>query len=250
MRSDSLIKGKVSENIRIGEGIFLLRIEAERKLQARPGQFIMLKVSKPPGLDPLLRRPFAVFDISENSLSILYKVTGRGTKIMSEMKKEEEVDFLGPLGNSFPLCNGKAILVAGGSGIATLNMLGKALSGRGKVSLYYGVKTRGEAIPLSLLSFVPDEFILSTEDGSSGKKGLITDFLIREEATYYMAGPLSMLREISHRFKLKAFASFEERMGCGFGVCMGCGIFTREGRYKRVCVDGPVFPLDEIEWED
>ncbi len=242
--------GKVLENIKLKEKIFLLKLETEEEISAKPGEFVMIKTSPSASADPLLKRPFAVFDLEKRVLSVLYKITGRGTALMSTLKKGDAVQFSGPFGNSFPLPRDRAIFVAGGSGIASLNFLGKKLYRKKEINLYYGVKSGDEAVPLSFLSFKPSQFLLTTEDGSEGKKGVITDFIKFEKGTYYLAGPTNMIREFSKKFKVDAFASMEERMACGIGVCMGCGILIKEKGYRRVCVDGPVFKISEIQWED
>jgi len=241
--------GRVVENIKIRENIFILKIESNEKISSKPGQFVMIRASRGGTKDPLLKRPFAVFDLEGRVLSVLFKVIGRGTYLMSMLKKGDIIEFGGPFGNSFPLPEGKAIFVSGGSGIASLNFLGKKISRKTEIKLYYGIKNSDEAVPLSLLSFKPSEYLITTEDGSSGKKGLVTDFIKIEKGTYYLAGPLNMVREFYRKFKINAYASMEERMACGIGVCMGCGIMTEDG-YKRVCVDGPVFNLSQIKWED
>lgn len=238
------------ENIRVGEKLFLLKIETDEKISAKPGQFVLIKTSTSWSKDPLLRRPFAVFDLEKKSISILFKVVGRGTHFMAMLRKGERVEFSGPFGNSFPFPKDKAIFIAGGSGIASLNLLGKEIYKKKKIKLYYGVKSSKDMVPLSILSFKPSDFLLATEDGSKEKRGVITDFIKPEDGTYYLAGPSPMVKEFSKNFKADAFASMEERMACGIGVCMGCGILTKDKGYKRVCVDGPVFSLSEIQWED
>jgi len=241
--------GRVSENIKVKEKIFLLRIETDEKITAKAGQFLMIKISSPGSTDPLLKRPFAVFDLEGKVLSILYKITGRGTYLMSLLKRGDRIELSGPFGNSFPLPERKAIFVSGGSGIASLNFLGKNIQKKTEIKLYYGIKNSQECVPISFLSFKPSEYLITTEDGSLGKKGLVTDFIKIENGTYYLAGPAKMSREFHRKFKVDAFASLEERMACGIGVCMGCGILTEHG-YKRVCADGPVFNLSQIRWED
>jgi len=241
--------GKVVENIKVKENIFLLKIESHEKISAEAGQFVMIKTSRGSAKDPLLKRPFAVFDLEGRVFSVLFKVIGRGTYLLSTLKKGEVIEFSGPFGNSFPLPAKKAIFVSGGSGIASLNFLGKKIHKKTEIKLYYGIKNSHECVPLSFLSFKPSEHLIATEDGSLGKKGLVTDFIKIENGTYYLAGPAKMIREFHGKFRVDAFASLEERMACGIGVCMGCGILTETG-YKRVCVDGPVFNLSQIKWED
>jgi len=230
-----------------------------------PGQFFTVRCSD--GLDPILRRPFGVHRIKgKGVLEILYKVVGDGTELLSRKKTGDVVDIIGPLGNGFPLkstVHGRqsTVLVAGGHGVAPLVALAEKISrstAHGPRSIVIGAKTAEEVVCEREFEKLGFEVLVATEDGSKGKKGLVTDLLKNllpstvdhRLWTIYACGPNPMLKtvaKIAKSKKIRAFGSFEEHLACGVGSCYGCVIKTREG-YKRVCKDGPVFDLKEIKW--
>lgn len=217
----------------------------------KPGMFIHIQI-KTKGL--LLRRPISIFSVEDKKsmLFIIYKDLGQGTHEMTLMKPGEKLNFLGPLGNGFPLKeHGKTVaLIGGGVGIPPLYELGKRLGEQG-VHVITILGFRDEAS-----IFCVDEFktlgpvYVATEDGAVGTKGFITQILDEgfvEFETFYACGPLVMLKALDLRYKGKktGYFSLEERMACGTGACYGCMVETKEG-LKRVCKDGPVFKIEEV----
>ena len=215
-----------------------------------PGQFVNLKL---PGY--YLRRPISVCEWTEDTVTLIYKVVGHGTEAMAATPVGESFDLLAGLGNGFDtsLSGDTPLLIGGGVGIPPLYGLCKALLAEGKTpSVILGFNTAGEI-------FLQDEFeallegtdgnvFVTTVDGSAGTKGFVTD--VMKDLTYsffYTCGPLPMFKAIESVAKTSGQYSFEERMGCGFGACMGCSIKTKNGN-KRVCKDGPVLMREEILW--
>jgi len=225
--------------------------------KAAPGQFFNVRCGNGP--DPLLRRPFGLHRVKPGGeIEILYKVVGKATEILMRKKKGEALDIIGPLGNGFPLPTpgvGSAVLVAGGHGVAPLVALAETIA-RGTVLI--GARTKNEVLCEKDFKKLGFEVLVATEDGSKGKKGLVTSALRsflrmtndERRTTIYACGPNAMLREIAKiakASKAKAFGSFEEHLACGVGSCYGCVIKTKNG-YRRICKDGPVFDLEEITW--
>ncbi len=214
----------------------------------RAGQFVEI------ALDGLyLRRPISVCNYDEGTLTIIYKVVGKGTDLMSQMAEGTELDVLTGLGNGFDTeCNcKKPLLVGGGVGVPPLYRLTRDLVARGKeVTVVLGFNTESEIFYAEKFEQFGAKVILATADGSRGVKGFVTD-AIREsgvEADYfYSCGPLPMLKALCNSLEIDGEVSLEERMGCGFGICMGCSIMTTKGA-KRVCKDGPVFKKEEVIW--
>jgi dihydroorotate dehydrogenase electron transfer subunit len=229
-----------------------------------PGQFYMLQVSR--GLDPLLKRAFSLFRRTSEGFQILYRIKGKGTALLREMKKGGVIEMLGPLGNGFPLPTPEEnpLIIAGGVGIASVFSLAEALPKR---AVIYGARVREELFmtgdPGKILEEAGDldtlhGVALCTDDGSCGVKGTVADVLhgFLQQGTgagrpvIYACGPHLMLKEIagiaaSHN--IRAYVSLEEHMACGIGACLGCVTKTKTG-YKRVCKEGPVFDAAEIEW--
>lgn len=232
--------------------------------EGRPGQFVMIKVSQ--SYWPLLRRPFSLHNCSKDKIDIFFQLVGEGTRQLAAKKEGDFLDIIGPLGKGFHLPE-KAderpfLLVGGGRGIAPLLFLAKELRRRGhQVVIFYGAKTK-EDLPL-MTEFKEQgfELHLSTDDGSLGFKGFITE-LVEKKLTslkpcqVYACGPQAMLAsmaKIVQKWQLPAEFSLEARMGCGFGVCYGCvWPIRREGKieWTRICLEGPVFPAEAIAWEN
>jgi dihydroorotate dehydrogenase electron transfer subunit len=228
--------------------------------KAKPGQFVMIKVSD--RIDPLLRRPFSVYSIGKKTLEIIYDLVGKGTRVMSEMKTGEEVDLLGPLGNGFVIKKGikKAVLVAGGIGVAPLRTLGEQLNGRTDITVYLGAKSSSGLLGVPEFESV-GKVIIATEDGSTGFRGKVTDLIERDLKAsqplphLFSCGPPPMLEKISEFAQKKGFpcqVSLEAYMGCGIGACLGCAVKvkTRGNKcdYRRACTDGPVFESSTVIW--
>jgi dihydroorotate dehydrogenase electron transfer subunit len=228
------------------------------KSMGEPGQFVHIKVTA--GFDPLLRRPISICNIDkENSqFTMLYRSEGRGTTLLSEKTVGDKVNVLGPLGNGFPIEATKlgetALLVGGGIGVPPLFELSKQLVNRGvKVIHVHGFQSIENTFYETEFSQLGDTFI-STVDGTYGTKGFVTnviEFYGLEFDTLYACGPNMMLRALEDLFKnRRAYLSLEERMGCGIGACFACVCHLQEDRagysYKKVCTDGPVFPIGEV----
>lgn len=231
----------------------------------KPGQFVMVRVTG--SSDPLLRRPFSVYNVSKNgkTIELVYKVIGRGTDLMSAWKKGMEVDILGPLGNSFPKPKKKehTLLVAGGIGIASFyNFAKTSLMGNQDAVLLFGARTKKEAALAKEFKKLGLKVKVATEDGSAGTKGYVTALIpkeITDKTVIYSCGPIAMLNAVAEVAKNngdpKCYVSLETSMACGIGACLGCAVRQSEGageseygNYKMVCADGPVFDSSELDW--
>lgn len=213
----------------------------------RCGQFVNVL------LDGLyLRRPISVCDCKEGELTLVYKVVGRGTEKMSRMKTGEKLDLLTGLGNGYDLTKaGKnPLLLGGGVGVPPLYMLAKRLVEEGKnVAVILGFNTKKEVFYEEEFKRLGATVTVCTADGSYGKKGFVIDAMSEAEYSYfYTCGPEAMLKAVYGASKTSGQFSFEERMGCGFGACMGCSCKTIYGN-KRICKDGPVLCKEEILWQ-
>ncbi|UTR15161.1 dihydroorotate dehydrogenase electron transfer subunit [Salipaludibacillus sp. LMS25] len=223
-----------------------------------PGQFLHIKIEE--GISPLLRRPISIcdVDVEKNELSIIYRVEGKGTALLSHKKSGDSVNVLGPLGKGFPIHEddrGKtALLIGGGVGIPPLYYLAKKLGEAGiKVETLLGFRTAHDIFLEEEFSFVSNLHI-STEDGSKGTKGFVTTILEQSSFhydTFYSCGPLPMLRAVEAVTVTDGYVSLEERMGCGVGACLACVCDTghaKEGSkdYRKICSDGPVFKAGEV----
>lgn len=227
----------------------------EIAMKANPGQFLMIDC----GPNTILRRPVSIHRIiSKQDIGIFFKITGKGTGYLSRIGEAEQVDLIGPLGNGFEIKekSDNLLLIAGGIGIAPLIFLaGKAINLNKKVTMLVGANTASQHFPREL---IPGSIkvITTTADGSSGKKGLVTDIITESVNKYdqvFACGPVNMYKTLSDILKAIHYqkpvqVSLEVRMGCGFGICYGCTINTISG-LKQVCKDGPVFNINEIDWE-
>lgn len=237
---------EITENRRIAKDVFLMRLEGELKETPRPGQFINIKVP-----DHYLRRPISVCDASEDSITVIYKVVGRGTEYLSGLSLGLELDVLSGLGNGYDLAAaGPApVLLGGGAGVPPMYYLAKQLTGRcEKVQVILGFNTAEEVFFEEEFRALGAEVTVTTVDGSYGTKGFVTDALPGEYSYFYTCGPGPMLKAVYAASVTSGEFSFEERMGCGFGACMGCSCKTITG-YKRICKDGPVLKKEEILWQ-
>lgn len=211
-----------------------------------PGRFVNIKLD---GF--FLRRPLSVCDSDENSVTVIYKVVGKGTKALSAMKVGEKADILSDLGNGYDtkLSGDKPLLIGGGVGTPPMYMLAKRLIAEGKKpTVILGFNTKTEIFFEEEFKKTGAEVIIATADGSAGIKGFVTDAMKDVEYSYiYTCGPEPMLKAVYRAAKTSGQFSFEERMGCGFGACMGCSCKTVTG-YKRICKDGPVLCKEEILW--
>ena len=212
-----------------------------------PGQFVNVK------LDGLyLRRPISVADCEKNKLTLIYKVVGKGTEAMSEMKAGDVLDVLTCLGNGYDLSasGDEPLLVGGGVGVPPLYKLAKELISRGrKVHVILGFNTKDEVFFEEEFRALGADVTVTTVDGSHGTRGFVTDAMRGMTYTYfYSCGPEPMLKALYRASETSGEMSFEERMGCGFGACMGCSCKTVTGN-KRICKEGPVLKKEDIIWE-
>lgn len=212
-----------------------------------PGQFVNLKLD---GF--FLRRPISVCDYSENSLTLIYKVVGEGTELMSTLCAGAEIDTLAGLGNGYNTAKSgeEPVLVGGGVGVPPMyNLCKKLIAESKKVSVVLGFNSKDDVFYENEFRALGAEVYVATADGSYGTKGFVTDVLKNlDYSFFYTCGPEPMFRAMAKTVKTKGQYSFEERMGCGFGACMGCSCKTLTGN-KRICREGPVMDSDDIIWD-
>lgn len=237
---------KISQNEKLVENVYKMVLVGDTSDITACGQFINIQ------LDGLyLRRPISVCDCDDTSVTIIYKVVGKGTEQMSKMAVGETVDVLTGLGNGYDLSlsGDKPLLLGGGVGVPPLYMLAKELKKQGKeVSVILGFNTASDVFYENEFKALGCDVTVTTVDGSYGVKGFVTNAYPDEYTYFYTCGPEPMLKAIYKTAKTSGQMSFEERMGCGFGACMGCSCKTITG-YKRICKDGPVMQKEEILWE-
>ncbi len=210
------------------------------------GQFVNIQLD---GF--FLRRPISVCDYSDGTLTLIYKVVGGGTEYMSKLENGAELDILTGLGNGYDtsLSGEKPLLLGGGVGVPPLYNLAKKLISEGKkVSVVLGFNTKDEIFYEKEFAALGAAVTVATADGSYGVKGFVTDAMPEDYTYFYTCGPEPMLKAVYKASKTSGQMSFEERMGCGFGACMGCSCKTLTGN-KRICKDGPVMKKEEILWE-
>lgn len=238
---------QILENVPLTESVYKMQLRGDVSEITAPGQFVNIQLD---GL--FLRRPISVCDVQDDVLTIIYKVVGKGTEKMSQMK-EGTLDILTGLGNGYDLSvSGQyPVLIGGGVGVPPLYKLAKDLIGQGKqVSVILGFNKKSEIFYQQEFEALGCKVTVATVDGSCGIKGFVTDALNQMDYTYfYTCGPEPMLKAVWRTSKTSGQMSFEERMGCGFGACMGCSCKTLTG-YKRICKDGPVMRKEEILWEN
>lgn len=213
----------------------------------KPGQFVNIRID---GF--FLRRPISVCDSVPGEVTVLYAVVGKGTKALSEMEPGRTLSVLTGLGNGYDtsLSGNHPLLIGGGAGVPPMYLLAKQLLSEGKrPTVILGFNTRAELYYDEEFYRIGCRVILATADGSIGAKGFATDVMPEDYSYIYTCGPEPMLKAVYRKAKTSGQFSFEERMGCGFGACMGCSCKTITG-YKRICKDGPVLVKEEILWED
>ncbi len=237
---------KITKNIPLTDSVYLMELEGDTSDITVPGQFINIKLD-----GQFLRRPISVCDVNEKAVTIIYKVIGHGTEIMSKYTNET-LDVLTGLGNGYDtsLSGDRPVLLGGGVGVPPLYLLARKLIEEGKKpSVILGFNTKDEIFYEEEFRKLGADVYVTTVDGSYGIKGFVTDALKSIDYTYfYTCGPEPMLRAIHTASVTSGQLSFEERMGCGFGACMGCSCKTLTG-YKRICKEGPVMLKEEILWE-
>ena len=244
-----MVKGSfvITENTPVAAGIHRLTLRAPGKLSILPGQFVSISI---PGF--FLRRPFSVCDADDGSLTVMYRTVGAGTEALTFQAVGSTLDVMAGLGNGYDLtlAGNAPLLIGGGMGCTPLLLTAKALLAKGvKPYAVLGFSSKDDVILADELSALGCKVAVATVDGSFGSKGFVTDILPREFSYFYSCGPEAMYRAIVKATDLPGQFSFEERMGCGFGACMGCTKKTVNG-FRRVCKDGPVFAREELLWED
>ena len=237
----------IKENVALTSNVYRMLLEGDTSAVTNCGQFVNIKLE---GL--FLRRPISVCDCEGNILTLIYKVVGKGTEQMSRMGAGDTLDVLTGLGNGYDtgLSGDNPMLLGGGVGVPPMYMLCKKLIAEGKkVSVVLGFNKADEIFYENEFKALGADVTVTTVDGSYGVKGFVTDVMKNENYSYfYTCGPEPMLKAIYNTSKTEGQFSFEERMGCGFGACMGCSCKTITG-YKRICKEGPVMKKEEILWE-
>ena len=237
----------IKENRQIAPQTFQMVLEGDCSQITSPGQFVNIHL---PGF--YLRRPISVCDLEGDQLTIIYKTVGKGTAFMAERKNGEMLLLLTGLGNGYDLsCAGfEPLLIGGGAGVPPMYLLAKRLCAEGRmVHVIMGFNRQDEIFYEEEFKKLGCQVTVTTVDGSYGEKGFVTDALPENYSYVYTCGPEPMLKAVYKAIQTQGQFSFEERMGCGFGACMGCSCRTLTG-YKRICKDGPVLRKEEILWED
>ncbi len=237
----------IKENTPLTATVYRMRLSGDTSAVTGPGQFVNILLD---GL--FLRRPISVNDCVGDTLTLIYKVVGKGTEQMSRMGVGETLDVLTGLGNGYDLtpAGDRPLLLGGGVGVPPLYMLAKQLRSAGKeVTVILGFNTADEVFGEEDFLFLGCKTVVTTVDGSYGTKGFVTDAMAGVDYTYfYTCGPEPMLKAVYRATATSGQFSFEERMGCGFGACMGCSCKTVTGN-KRICKEGPVLVKEDILWD-
>lgn len=236
---------QILSNVALTNDVYKMVLDGDTRYITAPGQFINIRLE-----GKFLRRPISVCDYDDKSITIIYKIVGEGTEQLSKLESGEVLDVLTGLGNGYDITKStKPLLIGGGVGVPPMYNLAKALLADGqKPTVVLGFNTKSEI-------FYEDEFkalgcntFVTTVDGSYGIKGFVTDAMTDLDYDYfYTCGPLPMFKAVYNATSTSGQFSFEERMGCGFGACMGCSCKTKYGN-KRICKDGPVLVREEIIW--
>jgi len=234
-------------NEALTDSVYKMVMAGDTSAITAPGQFVNIQLN---GL--FLRRPISVCDYDDKTLTIVYKAVGKGTAAMSSMTPGTKLDILTGLGNGYDLSlsGSRPVLLGGGVGVPPMYNLAKKLVAQGKtVSVILGFNTKSEIFYEDAFKALGCDVTVTTVDGSYGTKGFVTTALENLDYTYfYTCGPEPMLKAVHRASRTSGQMSFEERMGCGFGACMGCSCKTLTG-YKRICKEGPVMKKEEILWE-
>lgn len=241
-------KFKIIENKVIAKDVFRMVLEGDTTEITKPGQFVNIELD-----DLYLRRPISICDYDEKTITVIYKVVGQGTEKMSQLEKGKELDILTGLGNGFETCHSgeKPLIIGGGVGTPPMYRLCKDLISEGKKpTVILGFNSKEDIFYKEEFEKLGVEVYISTVDGSVGTKGFVTDVMktISDFTYFYACGPIRMLKAVCDATNVAGEVSLEERMGCGFGACMGCTIQTKKGN-KRVCREGPVFNKEDLIWK-
>ncbi|MCI8720773.1 MAG: dihydroorotate dehydrogenase electron transfer subunit [Oscillospiraceae bacterium] len=236
---------RIQYNQQLTADVWEMRLEGDTGAITAPGQFINIRLD---GL--FLRRPISICDWDGQGITIIYKVVGKGTAALGGMEQGQELDVLCGLGNGFDVsrCGERTLVIGGGVGVPPMYGLAKALLRAGKTPVaILGFNKKEEIFYEDRFRELGIETTVTTVDGSYGVKGFVTDALPEEYGYFCACGPLPMLKAVYNAAATSGLLSFEERMGCGFGACMGCSCRTKYGN-KRICKDGPVLEKEEIIW--
>ena len=237
----------VTENKKIAKDVFYMILEGDTSYITAPGQFINIEID---GF--YLRRPISVCDWDDKTITIIYKVVGQGTQAMADMPAGTKLDILTGLGNGFTVAQDSKtpLVIGGGVGTPPMYALTKELIKQGaKPTVILGFTSKDDVFGEKEFKDLGCDVYITTNDGSYGTKGFVTD-VIKNLSGYdyfYTCGPMAMLKAVARSTECSGQLSFEERMGCGFGGCMGCSCKTLTG-YKRICTEGPVLLKEEIIW--
>ncbi len=236
---------RVEYNRALAPGVWELRLSGDTSALTAPGQFINIK------LDGFyLRRPISVCDWDGEGITVIYKVVGKGTAALSSVEPGQDLDILCGLGNGFDVskCGRRTLAIGGGAGVPPMYALAKALLAAGKTPIaILGFNKKDEVFYEDRFRALGVETAVTTADGSHGQKGFVTNALPETYDFYCACGPIPMLKAVYDAAPTSGLLSFEERMGCGFGACMGCTCKTKYGN-KRICKDGPVLEKEEVIW--
>ncbi|MBQ4549792.1 MAG: dihydroorotate dehydrogenase electron transfer subunit [Oscillospiraceae bacterium] len=235
----------ILSNTALTDSVYKMVLEGDTSAITASGQFVNIRLT-----GKFLRRPISVCDYDEKTLTIIYKVVGHGTEAMSAMAPGQELDILTGLGNGYDLdlAGDTPLLIGGGVGVPPMYNLAKKLIAMGKtVNVILGFNTKSEIFYEEEFKALGCAVTVTTVDGSYGVKGFVTNALPESYTHFYTCGPEPMLKAVYKATATSGQMSFEERMGCGFGACMGCSCKTLTG-YKRICKEGPVMKKDEILW--
>ena len=235
---------EILSNEQIAKNVYRMQLGGDTT-GIQPGQFVNIRVE-----GQFLRRPISVCNIADGILTIIYKVVGVGTEAMRHLPVGTQLDVLTVLGNGYDLSKSgdTPLLVGGGVGVPPMYMLARQLREMGKaVRVILGFNTKDEVFYEEEFRALGCDVTVTTVDGSHGVKGFVTNALDGKQSYYYTCGPLPMIKALINALGTKGEVSMEERMGCGFGACMGCTIQTTKGP-KRVCKEGPVFPAEILQF--
>ena len=238
---------EIKTNEALTSTVYKMTLAGDTTPVTAPGQFVNIKLE-----GQFLRRPISVCDCEDGLLTLIYKVVGRGTEQMSKMLSGEKLDLLTGLGNGYDttLTGDHPLLLGGGVGVPPLYMLAKQLRAEGKtVSVVLGFNTKDEIFYENEFKALGCDVTVTTADGSYGVKGFVTNAMDVDYTHVCTCGPEPMLKAVYKACTTDGQFSFEERMGCGFGACMGCSCKTITG-YKRICKEGPIMRKGEILWQD
>lgn len=238
---------KIISNEPLNKSVYKITLSGDTSEITSSGQFVNIRLD-----GKYLRRPISVCDREDGILTLIYKVVGGGTKKLSTMKSGESLDILTGLGNGYNTekSGENPLLIGGGVGVPPLYKLAKDLIMQGKkVSVILGFNTKDEIFYANEFRKLGASVTVTTVDGTEGKKGFVTDAFPESYSYFYCCGPEPMLKAVYKKTVTSGQFSFEERMGCGFGACMGCSCKTVTG-FKRICKDGPVLEKEEILWEN